>query len=78
MTIYILMRGERNEGGEIRGVYTSYESAVQAAMDVPRAFPGGWEHYDNNEWVNGCDFVRISIWTVDAGECQTINFTLAK
>ncbi len=64
MIVYIVECGERHEGGSTVGVYSSMESAQNAAMRVDCHFDGGWEAQDENVWHNGCDYVRIVAFPV--------------
>jgi len=65
MKVYIVLHGELCEGGSVVSVHKKEKNAVKAALKVKCCFPGGWREEDEeNEWVNGCDFVLVSEWTV--------------
>lgn len=72
--IFIVSTGERCEGSTVKGVFTSYDKAVNFALSIETSF-GNWqkpdasqgEHFyvdvhDNTEttiWWCGCDFVEV-------------------
>lgn len=60
MKVYIVESGEQYEGGRIEGVFASYETAVDFALELPTVFKGGWiKARAPNRWHNGCDYVEV-------------------
>ena len=64
MKVYIVSTGERSEGSRVVGVFTSMDSATDAALAVKPCFDGGWQPSGENSWMNGCDFVSIQEFEV--------------
>ena len=62
-TVFVVVRGELCEGGEVVSVHKSHKDAVKAAMAVKTCFDGGWV-LEEGVWVNGCDFVQVTEETV--------------
>lgn len=67
VVVYVVVRGEDNEGGSIVGVTGSLESAERLALKAKAHFEG-WEEVedtdDEKEWSSGCDYVAIQKFQV--------------
>lgn len=74
--VFVVISGERGEGGSIRGVRTDFRDAEIIALSQTPHF-GSWQcdecHPDPlalqdgdtvKSWESGCDFVKIEKWTV--------------
>ncbi len=57
--VYVVMNGERCEGGSVMSVHLSEDTARDAALKVKAHFAGGWQETNLNTWENGCDFVAV-------------------
>lgn len=62
--IYIVVNGERGEGGTIVSVHRFKKAAIKAALAVKCCFEGGWVPDGPTSWVNGCDFVLYQKWPI--------------
>lgn len=63
-TIYVVERGEKNEGGSVIAVCRHWTSAKTCALKEKGSFGDGtWAPIESGpdewEWENGCDYVRI-------------------
>lgn len=67
MKVYIVVIGERNEGGSVERVFHSKEKARQAAVEYHACFSGGWKEdtLNGDYWENGCDFVSVTEYEVE-------------
>lgn len=65
MQVWILMSGEKYEGGEVKGVYATKEDARDAFMAVARSIPYALDaakkdDEDGSLYVEGgCDWVSL-------------------
>jgi hypothetical protein len=66
MKVYVVERGERYEGGQAVGVYSTFSKAKAAALNQDTAFEDGWIEADTHYWKNGCDYVTVIEFEVDA------------
>ena len=57
--MFIVLHGERCEGGSVVSVHNTHQQAVKAALNVKCHFDGGWTQIDPDYWENGCDFVTV-------------------
>jgi hypothetical protein len=62
--VFVVMNGERCEGGSVCGVFRAEADAVAFALTIETAFGGGWMEEDKNVWSNGCDLVSVERWEV--------------
>jgi len=64
--VWIVIKGEKHEGGSVEGVYATKNKAVNEAMKVSCSFGGGWSPIMNEElsWENGCDYLTVEDWEV--------------
>lgn len=58
-TVFVVINGEKHEGGDVWSVHKTHEGALESAMKVDRHFSGDWRIERENYWTNGCDFVKI-------------------
>lgn len=61
--VWLVMRGEKHEGGGSVGIYSTRERAIAAVQEII----GGarkWEQTDAG-WERGCDVIWIESWVVD-------------
>lgn len=75
MRVYVVIAGERNEGGGVRDVRLRLDEArIAALLETPPA-SGPWildeeklnpESFQNGDtlvrWESGCDFVEVQVW----------------
>lgn len=68
MKVYIASRGERGEGSEILGVYSTYEAAQARALSEEAHFGDGrWSPRRLwSAWENGCDYVEVTEHEVES------------
>lgn len=59
MTVFVVLKGEKSEGGSIEGVYSSVDAAREAALATATCFGGGWVQEEVDYWTNGCDFISV-------------------
>lgn len=61
MKVFIVERGEMNEGGNVESVHRSEQTAIAAALAKKPCFAGGWipAKGQKNFWINGCDYVAV-------------------
>ena len=64
MDVYVVLHGERCEGGSVVSVHRTHAEAKKAALAVDTCFDGGWEEDGEDQWINGCDFVEIDVQKV--------------
>jgi len=64
MKVFIVMHGEKCQGGSVKSVHKNESDAIKAALSVRTCFEGGWVEDGENEWENGCDFVSVQEWIV--------------
>ena len=59
--VYVVLHGERCEGGSILAVHKNKKNAIATALKVKCCFNGGWAKDDDleNYWTNECDFVTV-------------------
>ena len=65
--VYVVMTGERHEGGRIVSIHYIYDDAIKVAKSIEPVFPGGWieKSSDTNYYAeNGCDFVSVECFEV--------------
>jgi len=67
MRVYVVLLGERAEGGSIVGIYTKKVEARKAALAQVPAFPDGWikSEDEKDTWHNHCDEVYIQSHKVE-------------
>jgi hypothetical protein len=67
MKVYILSRGEKGEGGNVRGVYSTIKKAREAVKKEKPCFDGGWVQSEGADlfWTNRCDFLEITVWRIE-------------
>jgi hypothetical protein len=66
MKVYVVEHGEKFEGGQIIGVYTTYEKAKFVALSQEPVFDGGWIADDCGTYrYNGCDYVNVKEFEVE-------------
>ena len=60
-SVFIVLHGERCEGGVVVSIHHSKIDAIKAALAINCCFEGGWtpEEDEKDYWVNGCDFVCV-------------------
>jgi hypothetical protein len=56
MYIFIVMRGERNEGGSVKGAFTT---GKKAKTFITRMYPDFVKHESEDTWVCGVDWAAI-------------------
>jgi hypothetical protein len=61
MNVYIVMSGERYEGGHIYGVFADLQLARSKAKDMMDSWRDGWEKsaLGCDTWEAGCDWITI-------------------
>jgi hypothetical protein len=63
MKVYVVVAGEKYQGGDVRSVHSKKKDAIKAALSTDTCFSGGWvpdlEDGKENCWTNGCDFVTV-------------------
>ncbi len=64
MIAYIVVKGERGEGGSIVSVRKTKKAAISDALAVKTYFEGGWIADGPTSWENGCDYVLWQRWKV--------------
>lgn len=59
--VFIVLNGECNEGGNVVGVCSTKEKAIEMALKHPTHFEGGWVQAPGgwNTWFNKCDFIAV-------------------
>jgi len=65
MTVYIILRGERGEGGDISEVHSSLDNAKER-LNIYAPESEGWEYKGELEASKGCDWVAIETHQVIA------------
>ncbi len=63
-SVFIILAGEAHEGGEVKSVHFFKETAMAMALLVPTHFEGGWKQINDQEWTNGCDWVKVEEWNI--------------
>lgn len=60
-SVFVVLHGERCEGGAVVSIHHSKINAIKAALAVNCSFEGGWalDEETSNYWTNGCDFVLV-------------------
>ena len=66
MTVYVVSRGENHEGGKVDKIFSSLANARAFCRDKKFLNFGDWEEVDFCEWNNGCDFMIIEKFKVEA------------
>jgi hypothetical protein len=67
MIVYVVLHGERCEGGSVISIHKNRATAVSAALNTKCCFEGGWKPDPENGdyyWLNGCDFVCVEKYEV--------------
>jgi len=62
--IWVVLHGERCEGGTVTGIYKKKRDARKKALFTDTCFEGGWTLIHKNYWENGCDYVEIERWRI--------------
>ena len=62
--VFVVMHGEKYEGGDAKSIHKTREGAIAAALAVPALFNDKkWKKIvDTPEvigWENGCDYVHV-------------------
>jgi len=78
MVVYVVMKGERSEGGRVLGVWQRKEDAVRWCkeyvekdnngrywQDVDMVWDSRWVQIEDDEWEGGCDWMDIKTWEVE-------------
>ncbi len=68
MKVWIAQAGERGAGSYILGVFTNEAAAIECALSKEAHFDNGeWRKQTEypNQWMNGCDYVRVHEYEVD-------------
>lgn len=65
MIVWVVVNGERCEGGDVVSIHSTKDDAINAALAVKTHFDGGWIG-EFPYWVNGCDFVTVEEHAVAA------------
>jgi len=60
--VFIVLKGERGNGGCVVSVHRTKKAAIKAALAVPCCFDGGWRYDGPTSWKNGIDFVLWQKW----------------
>ncbi|MFB6787663.1 hypothetical protein ACFCWT_13405 [Streptomyces olivaceus] len=69
-TVWILMKGEDHEGGDVLGVFASKETGkaafLEAARNIPFQLDRAWQDDDGAVNVHGgCDWVSFAPYPVE-------------
>lgn len=64
--VWVVEKGEKHEGGTVISVHQTRSGAEIAALAMPTDFEGGWDEVGDNCWENGCDYVKITWYDVEA------------
>lgn len=69
MKVYVLLGGEKHEGGNVLGVYSTRRKAMKAAAQcadpLGRTFQLIEQNGDYAYFTAGCDFVSVNSHRVD-------------
>jgi hypothetical protein len=65
MNVFVVLRGEKSEGGDVKGVFTDELRAIECALAQPFFTAGPWQQVDDLVWESGCDFVRVEQHRID-------------
>lgn len=57
MKVYVVMLGERSEGGDVEAIYTTREAATAFAL-TRRTHFGPWVGGPDT-WISGCDVLSV-------------------
>ena len=60
MKVYVVLHGERYEGGSVVSVHKNKDWAIEAALKVKTYSLGSWVRKEGLYWENGCDFVLVT------------------
>jgi hypothetical protein len=68
MIVYVVMSGEKHEGGKVISIHQNCDDAINAAGQIEAVFHGGWMK-EKSPWnyyaENGCDFVSVQSFDVE-------------
>jgi len=66
MSVWVVLKGEKHEGGSVCGVYSTKERAIFEGLKATFSFDGGWTKMKDCElsWENGCDYLSVEEWEV--------------
>lgn len=59
MKVFIVMTGEKCEGGRVVSIHETKQGAREAALEVKPCFEGGWKETGYLYWENGCDWLKV-------------------
>jgi hypothetical protein len=70
--IYIVLRGEKGEGGDVLKVFAEFETAIEQAPTLRKPCFGPWkggltpgEGTVVASWKSGVDWLEVQEWSVE-------------
>jgi hypothetical protein len=67
MKIYVVMFGERYEGGHICDIFSTESEAIKFANEYAKTMSFTMvKDPENNNWVGGCDWLSVEEWGVSS------------